>query len=66
MMLEEKMRNRETHYKLIYMMDEGLIDPLDVANAALAWMEDREIADMCRLNEFILEDENEEFLVDEE
>jgi len=60
------MRNRENQCKLIYMMDEGLIDPRDVANAALAWMEDREIADMCRINEFVLEDENEEFLVDEE
>ena len=50
---------REMTSKLIAMMDEGLISAEAVAEMALAYMSEDDVADMMRAND-ILEDEDEE------
>jgi hypothetical protein len=42
---------------LYAMMDEGILDPRDVADAALRWMGDSEAQDFAHANEFPLSDE---------
>ena len=50
--------------KLIDMMDKGLIDARYVAEIALAYMSEDDVADMMRVND-ILDDEDEDEDVDE-
>ena len=45
--------------KLIEMMDQGLITPQAVAEMALAYMSEADVADMMRCND-ILEEENQD------
>jgi len=54
---------REMTSKLIAMMDEGLISAEDVAEMALAYMSEDDVADMMRANDILDEDED---LTDEE
>jgi hypothetical protein len=52
---------REYTSKLIAMMDEGLISAEAVAEMALAYMSEDDVKDMCRANDLLLgEDEEEE------
>jgi hypothetical protein len=56
---------REMTSKLIAMMDEGLISAQAVAEMALAYMSEDDVADMMRCND-ILEDEEDEYDFDRE
>jgi len=51
---------REMTSKLIAMMDEGLISAEAVAEMALAYMSEDEVADMMRANDILLEEDEEE------
>jgi hypothetical protein len=46
--------------KLIAMMDEGLITAEAVAEMALAYMSEDEVADMMRCNDILLEEDEDE------
>ena len=50
---------REYTTKLLEMMDEGLITAESVAEMALAYMSEDDVKDMCRAND-ILDEEDEE------
>ncbi len=53
---------REMTSKLIAMMDEGLISAEAVAEMALAYMSEDDVADMMRANDILLdEDEDEDY-----
>lgn len=49
--------SRETTDKIIDMMDEGAIDPTDLVMMCLKYMSESEVADMARLNELLLEED---------
>jgi hypothetical protein len=51
---------REYTSKLIAMMDEGLISAEAVAEMALAYMSEDDVKDMCRANDLLLDEEEEE------
>jgi uncharacterized protein YacL (UPF0231 family) len=48
---------REMTSKLIAMMDEGLISAEAVAEMALAWMSEDDVAEMMRANDILLEED---------
>ena len=52
------MRTQTT--KLLEMMDEGLISAQAVAEMALAYMSEDDVADMMRGNDILLDEEDEE------
>jgi len=51
---------REMTSKLIAMMDEGLISAEAVAEMALAYMSEDDVADMMRANDILLDEEVED------
>jgi hypothetical protein len=51
---------REMTSKLIAMMDEGLISAEAVAEMALAYMSEDEVADMMQANDILLDEEDED------
>jgi hypothetical protein len=51
---------REFTSKLIAMMDEGLISAEAVAEMALAYMSEDDVADMMRANDILLDEEDED------
>jgi hypothetical protein len=51
---------REMTSKLIAMMDEGLISAEMVAEMALAYMSEDDVADMMRANDILLDEEDED------
>jgi hypothetical protein len=51
---------REYTSKLMAMMDEGLITAEAVAEMALAYMSEDDVKDMCRANDLLLDEEDEE------
>ena len=51
---------REYTSKLIAMMDEGLISAEAVAEMALAYMSEDDVKDMCRANDLLLDEEDED------
>ena len=57
---------REMTSKLIAMMDEGLISAEAVAEMALAYMSEDDVADMMRANDILLDEEDEDFILEEE
>jgi hypothetical protein len=57
---------REYTSKLIAMMDEGLISAEAVAEMALAYMSEDDVKDMCRANDLLLDEEDEEEADEEE
>ena len=52
------MRTQTT--KLLEMMDEGLISATAVAEMALSYMSEDEVADMMRANDILLDEEDED------
>ena len=52
---------REMTSKLIAMMDEGLISAEAVAEMALAYMSEDDVADMMRANDILLEEDEDEY-----
>lgn len=53
-------KTREFTNKLLDAVDEGMIDPRDALAAALCYMEESEVKDMCAVNEFFAYEEEEE------
>ena len=51
---------REYTTKLIAMMDEGLISAEAVAEMCLAYMSEDDVKDMCRANDILDEDDEED------
>jgi len=51
---------REMTSKLIAMMDDGLISAEAVAEMALAYMSEDDVADMMRANDILLEEDEDE------
>lgn len=51
---------REMTSKLIAMMDEGLISAEAVAEMALAYMSEDDVADMMRCNDILLEEDEDD------
>jgi hypothetical protein len=51
---------REMTSKLLAMMDEGLISAEAVAEMALAYMSEDDVADMMRANDILLDEEDED------
>ena len=51
---------REYTSKLIAMMDEGLISAEAVAEMALAYMSEDDVKDMCRANDLLIGEDDEE------
>lgn len=51
---------REYTCKLLDAVDEGIISPRDALAAALSYMEESEVKDMCAVNEFFAHEEEEE------
>jgi hypothetical protein len=51
---------REYTNKLIAMMDEGLISAEAVAEMALAYMSEDDVKDMCRANDLLIGEDDEE------
>jgi hypothetical protein len=56
---------REMTSKLIAMMDEGLITAESVAEMALAYMSEDDVADMMRANDILLEEDEDDGQPDE-
>jgi hypothetical protein len=56
---------REMTSKLIAMMDEGLISAEAVAEMALAYMSEDDVADMMRANDILLEEDEDDGQPDE-
>ncbi len=52
---------RKVTNKLRELMDEGVLDPRVVADAALMYLSESDVADMARLNELVLEDEEDDY-----
>jgi len=52
---------REATTRLLNMMDEGLISAQAVAEMALSYMSEDEVADMMRCNDILDEDEDEDY-----
>ena len=52
-------KDREYTNKLLDAIDAGIIDPRDVLSAALSYMTEADVKDMCEVNEFFsYEDED--------
>jgi hypothetical protein len=51
---------REMTSKLLAMMDEGLISAEAVAEMALSYMSEDDVADMMRANDILLDEEDED------
>jgi hypothetical protein len=53
-------KTREYTCMLLDMMDEGAMDPKAVAEMCLAYMSEDEVKDMCRSNDILPADEQDE------
>ena len=52
------MPRQQTNY-LLELIDSGLLDPRDVVTMALKYMSEDEVADMMRINDVLVEDDEE-------
>ena len=52
---------REVTIKLHEYMDEGMLDPRVVADAALTYMSEADVAEMARINELIWDDDDDDY-----
>jgi len=46
---------------LLDMMDDGVINARAVADMCLAYMSEADVEDLCRVNDLLIEDEEEDF-----
>jgi hypothetical protein len=56
--LEYKMARKQTNY-LLELIDSGMIDANTVVTMALKYMSEDEVADMMRVNDILVEDDEE-------
>ena len=47
--------------KLIDLANQGVIEWEDIARAAMAYMSEKQVADMARVNEFFVDDQHHDF-----
>ena len=52
--------SRENTNKLLDLVNEGVLDPMQVLTAALSWHSDRDVGEMAEANEFIFDDDVDE------
>jgi hypothetical protein len=52
------MPRQQTNY-LLDLIDSGLLDPRDVVTMAVKYMSEDEVADMMRINDILVEDDEE-------
>jgi len=52
------MTRQQTNY-LLELIDSGLLDPRDVVTMAVKYMSEDEVADMMRINDILVEDDEE-------
>ena len=52
--------SRKNTNKLLELVDEGVLDPIKVLTAALNWHSDCDVGEMAEANEFILSEEEDE------
>ena len=52
--------SRENTNKLLDLVDEGVLDPIQVLKAALSWHEDLDVGKMAEANEFFLDNDDDE------
>jgi len=52
------MPRQQTNY-LLELIDSGLLDPRDVVTMALKYLSEDEVADMMRINDILVEDDEE-------
>ena len=52
--------SRKNTNKLLELIEEGVLDPMEVLSAALNWHSDHEVGEMAEANEFILSEEEAE------
>ena len=52
---------REYTSKLIAMMDDGVMSPTAIAEMCLAYMSEDDVKDMCRANDILDEEDEEEW-----
>jgi hypothetical protein len=52
--------NREYTLKLLDMMENGAINPQTVAVMCLCWMSEADVQDLCRSNDLLIQDEDED------
>lgn len=51
---------RKNTNKLLEMVEEGLLDPVEVVRMCVKWMSEDDVAEMCRVNEIFEDEEDEE------
>ena len=54
------MNVRKATNKLLELIDEGLVDAKDAVLMCLSWMSEDDVVEMCKANEFILEEDEED------
>lgn len=52
--------SRENTNKLLDLVDEGVLDPIQVLKAALSWHSDRDVGEMAEANEFFFDNDDDE------
>ena len=52
--------SRENTNKLLELVDEGVLNPMQVLKAALSWHSDRDVGEMAEANEFFLDSDDDE------
>ena len=58
--LKPPVNTRVTTNKILEMIDEGILDPKDIALMALKWMSEDDVKAMAEANELFEEDEEDE------
>lgn len=61
-----KTQTRKTTAKLLELVEQGVLDPMSVLEAALDYMSEDDVEDMAWSNQFLSEDEEEESDEDED
>jgi len=56
--LEQKLARKQTNY-LLELIDSGMLSADDVVTMALTYMSEDEVADMMRVNDILVEDDEE-------
>ena len=52
--------SRENTNKLLDLVDEGVLDPIQVLKAALSWHSDRDVGEMAEANEFFSDNDDDD------
>lgn len=55
---------RQMTNRLLELVEEGILDPTLVITACVKYMSEDEVADMCHINEFFFDDEDEDEEID--